>query len=429
MMRPNSSGKSLGFVAMLIVGSVLTLLAIGQVMQRAVQTQLESEAEYAAMHWASFMRDTVPDLEAAFAGEGFTPDAQRQLQQLRRATEVFRFRLFDVGGAQLLASDDLEHEAPLGRMSLEEAALAGLHHDPAAVRAAESRRHVVELRRLDDDDESKVYSNAYVPLLQGQRLIGVVQFSADQTAREHRIAEAFRGVALTVAALLLALAGVGMWHRVQRARLQHLADERMRYLAQHDALTGVLNRTSFHEALHQAQARAEDAGRPFAVLCIDLDRFKDVNELLGPAGGDEILRAMARRLQQLQGGGDLLARLEGDRFAVLQTAVRGADDVASLGQRIIQALAQPYEVAGQVIVAGASAGAAVYGTDGRDRNELLHKADLALYRAKSGGRGVFSFYDASLDEKVQARRIIARELRQAMHADQLSLHYQPLYER
>ena len=136
-------------------------------------------------------------------------------------------------------------------------------------------------------------------------------------------------------------------------------------------------------------------GPGFAVLCVDLDRFKDVNDGLGHAAGDEVIRQVSQRLRALLRHGDHVARLGGDEFAILQSGVSNPDDVRTLAQRVVDTLAAPYEFQGHPIVCGGSVGAAIYGIDSKTVDDLLHKADLALYRAKAEGRGGFSFYDGA----------------------------------
>jgi diguanylate cyclase (GGDEF)-like protein len=271
------------------------------------------------------------------------------------------------------------------------------------------------------------YSEAYVPARAGGELLGVIEVYVDQTARRARINASFAAVGAVVLAVLLGLGATGAWHWLQRLRAQHKAEERVRYLARHDVLSGALNRASFHDALQQAGWRHQQAGTRFAVLCVDLDRFKDVNDSLGHAAGDELLRQATARLRGLLRHGDDLARLGGDEFAVLQGGVADAGDVRSLAQRIVQALSLPYPVAGHPVACGASVGAAIFAVDAHDTDDLMHKADLALYRAKASGRGTFSFYDAALDQQLQQRHALTQALRQAIADEALTLHYQPLF--
>ncbi|MEW6703361.1 MAG: bifunctional diguanylate cyclase/phosphodiesterase [Pseudomonadota bacterium] len=431
MNSPKGMGKGALRLAPWLAGGLLALVATGLAMRHAARVQLEADAQHAALHWAAFARDSVPDLDRALAGGGFTPEALAQLNRLRQAGEVFRFKLFDAAGRNLLVSDDLQ---PAGQAappaSTPAPATAPNAHDDASLREVlRSGRPQVALRRETRADRPPVYSEAYVAVQRAGRVLGAVEVYVDQTARAQRIDAAFRKVALAVTLALTALGAFGAWHWGRRARREREAEERMRYLAQHDVLTGTLNRARFREALERAEARAREGGAGFAVLSIDIHGFKDVNDTLGHAAGDELLRAVALRLRDTVRELDLVARLGGDEFAVLQAGVAAPEEVSRLGQRIVDALGLPYEIAGQPLHAAASVGAALYGHDGSGHDELLHKADQALRRAKASRRASFSFYDAVLDEKLQGRRAIVRDLRHALYAGELHLHFQPLYER
>jgi diguanylate cyclase (GGDEF)-like protein len=398
--------------------SALALLA--WVMRDAAAEQLQRDTRQSALNWAHLAASTVPDLDDVFDGRGLTADALGQLKRLRHASQVFRFKLFDRQGRQILVSDDLD------RVDVGTPAAAAPANHPVPPSALAGETYIV-LKRETRPDRPAVYSEAYVPVLRDGRVLGIVEVYVDQVERASSAERAFARVAGAVAALLtllIAIAGGQLW---RRQRQQRQAEARMRYLAHHDVLSGALNRTSFHEALQQAGWRRAEGGPGFALLCIDLDRFKDVNDSLGHAAGDEVLRQAAQRLNEVVRHGDHVARLGGDEFAVLQTGVSNATDVATLADRIVQTLAVPYEVADGRVHCGGSVGAAIHGVDATEQADLLHKADLALYRAKAAGRNTFSFYDATMDEELQARRTLTRDLRDAIGSDQMTLSYQALY--
>jgi diguanylate cyclase (GGDEF)-like protein len=397
-------------------------------MREVSNRQLARDAEHAALQYAQFVAASVPDLEAAFAGRGFSAAALEKLRWVRHLGDVFRFKLFDPQGRQLLVSDDLAVDTG---QAPEVPALLGTEDGErnAHVRQAVLGGHNhIELKDGSATPGRPLrYSEAYVPLMRAGQLLGVIEVYVDQSARVESNHAAYALIAVAVAgvlALLGVLAGMQWLHRM---RQQSRAEAQAKYLAEHDVLSGALNRTSFHDALQQAAWRQSADGPRFAVLSIDLDRFKEINDTLGPAVGDAMLRQVAQRLRAQIPPGDVVARLDGDEFAVLQGGVRTPDDVSALGQRLACALAQPYEMNGQAVHGGASVGAALFGTDARDSAGLLRCAGVALHRAKANGRGGFSFYDASLDAQLDARRALTRELRHAIEHDELSLHYQPLF--
>ena len=209
------------------------------------------------------------------------------------------------------------------------------------------------------------------------------------------------------------------------------AEARIEYLATRDALTGLPNRILLADRAAQmilAGARASVAGGgargQLAMLCIDLDRFKLVNDSLDHAAGDELLRAVAARLQELAGDGTL-ARLGGDDFVLLQP-VKNVDEAGVLAQRILTALARPFEIEGETLGVAASIGISVYPSDGRDFAELLKNADAAMYHAKESGRGTFRFFSPALNARAMERLRLENELRGALGRGELLLHWHPV---
>jgi diguanylate cyclase (GGDEF)-like protein len=176
--------------------------------------------------------------------------------------------------------------------------------------------------------------------------------------------------------------------------------------------------------MEQALARV-NRGESVAVLCLDLDRFKEVNDTLGHPAGDELLGAAAERLQQCVRDIDTIARLGGDEFAIIQTAVKHPEDVLALVDRILEAINRPFEVEGHEVNVGASIGIAVAPTDGDSADQLLKHADLALYDAKMGGRRMYRFFEPKMNARVQARRNLELDLRGALARGEFELYYQP----
>jgi diguanylate cyclase (GGDEF)-like protein len=203
------------------------------------------------------------------------------------------------------------------------------------------------------------------------------------------------------------------------------ADGRIAYLASHDALTGLPNRVTFGDRL-QAASRRLARGESFALHSIDLDRFKEVNDTLGHPVGDQILKQVAARLTQIVREDDLVTRLAGDEFAILQPNKGSGEDAASLATRVIAALEEPFEFDGHTIAIGATIGIALAPSDGKDADDLLKKSDLALYRAKAEGRGTFRFFEPGMDALLRKRREMESELRVAVQSGQFLLHYQPI---
>jgi diguanylate cyclase (GGDEF)-like protein len=206
-------------------------------------------------------------------------------------------------------------------------------------------------------------------------------------------------------------------------------ESQIRHLAHHDALTGLTNRTSFVEKIEEAGARFRRWGEKFAVFMLDLDRFKNVNDTLGHPAGDELLKETARRLKSTLRETDVLARLGGDEFAIVQAGEANQQEGAiGLANRIIAALSEPYDIAGNKVQIGVSIGIALAPEQGMDPNNLLKKADLALYRVKSEGRNDYRFFETAMSQAADARQQLENELREAIARNELELHYQPIVD-
>ena len=197
------------------------------------------------------------------------------------------------------------------------------------------------------------------------------------------------------------------------------------FLAHHDALTRLPNRVLFQDRVQQALVQV-DRGAGFAVLCLDLDRFKAVNDTLGHPVGDVLLRQVAERLQACVREGDTVARLGGDEFAIILLDAGEPAEIDGLCARIIEATGVGYEIAGHQVNIGVSIGIALAPADGMTPDELLKNADTALYGAKANGRGSCCFYEAAMNAALQARRALEVGLRQAIAQEEFQLHYQPL---
>jgi diguanylate cyclase (GGDEF)-like protein/PAS domain S-box-containing protein len=207
------------------------------------------------------------------------------------------------------------------------------------------------------------------------------------------------------------------------------AEDKIALLARTDALTGLANRATFIERLNQSFAAAERGALGFAILYIDLDKFKPVNDTFGHPVGDVLLQQVAERLRGCTRESDLIARLGGDEFAILQGEVRAPDDAGSLAAKIQSALAlQPYLIDGTEINISVSIGISPYVPRLAGANAMLVQADLALYRSKEEGRNQYHFHSAALDKDVLERVTLGQELRRALDAGEFELKYQPQVE-
>ena len=205
------------------------------------------------------------------------------------------------------------------------------------------------------------------------------------------------------------------------------AEQRITYMAHHDALTGLPNRMLFHERMETALRHRQRRTDSLAILCIDLDNFKDVNDSLGHQTGDELLRAVADRLRLMVRDGDVVARLGGDEFAILQSSTSQPFEVEALAQRIIGRLSEPFDLERYRVTVGASIGIAIAGYPDETAHGLLKNADVALYKAKAEGRGTFCVFQPDMALAIQERVDTEADLREALSQNELEVYYQPVF--
>jgi diguanylate cyclase (GGDEF)-like protein len=205
------------------------------------------------------------------------------------------------------------------------------------------------------------------------------------------------------------------------------AEERIKHLAHYDALTDLPNRVTFYERMETVLSRLRRS-ESIAVLSLDLDHFKSVNDTLGHPIGDRLLQAAAERMRSCIRGEDVVARLGGDEFAILQVPSQQSPDVTALAARLIEVVGAPYDIDGHQVVVGASVGIAIAPNDSDVPDVLMKNADLALYRAKADGGGIYRFFEVAMDARMQARRALELDLRKALVNGEFEIFYQPIVD-
>ena len=205
------------------------------------------------------------------------------------------------------------------------------------------------------------------------------------------------------------------------------AAEKIAHLAHYDALTDLPNRVLFREQIER-ELRKTNQGEQFALLYIDIDEFKGINDSLGHHVGDELLKTLATRIRGCIKPGDLIARLGGDEFAVIQTAIGSIAEVEDFVRRVYDAIREPCQCLGHQLSTDASIGIALAPQDGTELDQLIKHADLAMYAAKAGGRRIYRFFEPAMDASAKARLIMEQDLRQALAGGGFELHYQPVVD-
>jgi diguanylate cyclase (GGDEF)-like protein len=287
---------------------------------------------------------------------------------------------------------------------------------------------VIATKSTPTENAPKYFAEAFVPVYAGSKPIAVVAAYVDQTAQRANVYRVILGASQTLCALTGLAFGVPAvaWYR--RTREKQRADRRIQFLAHHDVLTGLANRARLTERLEAALALLPSTGTGIAVHYIDIDHFKQVNDMLGHDGGDFLLSTIGERLRTMIRIEDMIARLGGDEFVVVQTGVTGKPEAEHFAERIATVVAAPMVFHEQEIRVSFTVGVALAPADGTTPERLLKSADLALYNGKTGGRNCVRFFDSEMDEALQQRVRLERIVRDAVEHDRLEVHYQPVFE-
>ena len=240
--------------------------------------------------------------------------------------------------------------------------------------------------------------------------------------------EAFSALAAAIAMVALIIIGAGISTHLVDRRTRSKSEEQLQYLAAHDALTDVANRRAFAAALKVQCDKLGRDGRPFALLMIDLDRFKPINDTLGHPVGDIVLQKVARRLRHAVRSGDMVARIGGDEFAVMAYGLASEAEAEALAGRVVEILGRPFIIQGQVAEIGASVGVSLAPKHGNDPETLVQFTDIALYTAKRTDERGYRLFEPAMQEVIQRRRFLEVDLRRACMREDFKIAYQPIID-
>ncbi len=366
--------------------------------------------------WIDIRRFTPVDLDEALVTARLSGQGGFAEDERGRASDI----VVQDGAFVLAATQRLES----GRR-----VLALRRFDPAASQRAEAFAGLQDFSMTRDAVESGRNQIAFEDVSTGEALFlnWIPERPGDTLMRRIGIAAI---PPLTITLLLFLLIVVNT-RRV--ARELAASQARTESLAGQDPLSGLPNRLYFGQTLDAALAALEPNGqsngqeRGLALMFLDLDRFKEVNDAHGHQAGDELIKQVARRLETILRRTDTLARFGGDEFAVLQLDVTGNDDARALAGKILHALSEPFHLCGNTVNVGVSIGIAMAPRDAGDRETLMRMADTALYEAKSEGRNRSAFFHQQMDDALQMRKVVADDLRRAIAEDELTIHYQPIF--
>lgn len=416
-----SARKKLLRAIPLVAATIVVGLGAYAVGFSAISDMQRSHAEYVATSFGRYLVEDVGDLESMILGRHTPEVVAAVLGAVKPIGSIYEFRIYDQNGVLRGDSSLFAHGQIVGRD------VDGRSAQAADVLA--SGRADFSLREGDGTSAPRYYSDITVPLVDGKRTIGVLSILSDETETWPGLFGQFRSVLIQVLLLVALAFGIpGILYLRQTGRLVKTS-RTLRLSTQYDELTGGLNRATFTRIVRDQIDGSEGRGLAVAVHFIDIDRFKDVNESLGHAAGDELLKQAAERLRKLVGTRERIARLGADEFAICQPHYANSPQaVAELAVDIAKSLGKPFEINGGKVVCGASVGYSSFPRDGRTVDELFHAADLALHNAKERARGKALAFDPSMESERQLRATIEARLRTSLVNSEFEINFQPLYE-
>jgi diguanylate cyclase (GGDEF)-like protein len=409
-----ASHKKYWYWVVLAVLSALIVAAAFVAPGRITQFELKREALTAADRLKEQMLKEPDALFYALASPSATPQFADILNKTGYGHRVLRYELYDREG-------QLEFTSGLSGLQLDDN-LASLLASPA------DEAPKVTLYQSSGGSQPTNFAALTLPLALAGDPRGTLVVYLDQSDQA-KVLSSYFGLIAGITLLLLG-AGVAVpaafaW---MRGRERRQAEAQVRYLEEHDALTGLSNRKAFSENLAEAIARMQRDRSHIAVLCLDIDKFKEINEAADHSGGDQVLRDIGARIQSTLREGDLIARLGGDEFAIALVDITNLGDVMAFMNRLVDALRRPLQVAGKEMLVTTSVGIALAPADGDTATTVLRHAGIALARAKGDGGQRMCFFEQSMDKALQRRRMVEHELRLALGREEFEVVYQPQFD-
>jgi diguanylate cyclase (GGDEF)-like protein len=344
---------------------------------------------------------------------GAAPQLGEVFQDTGYATRVLRYELYDARGRLVFTSG-------LSSLKLNDNAV-DVTQNPVQDGA------VVGLYTGHAEDGPTHFALLRLPIDLNANARGTLIVYLDQSDQANVLSGYFGLIALVILILL----GIGVATPVafawMRSQEQRQAEEQVRYLQSHDALTGLANRRAFADSLGEAMARMKRDNTHIAVICLDIDKFKEINDATEHGGGDQVLREIASRIKGTLRERDIIARLGADEFAIALVDITNLGDVMAFMNRLVAALRLPFHVGGKELLITTSVGIALAPADGDTAESVLRHATIALSRAKGDGGQRMCFFEESMDKALQRRRTVEHELRLALGREEFEVVYQPQY--
>jgi diguanylate cyclase (GGDEF)-like protein len=370
-----------------------------------------------ARNWAQYLTENATDLEQIAAGEPPSAASVLFFQAARKSGPVFRYEIFNREGySQFISDHDKIASVDVSEFSID------------AARSIKSEEPMVDVQQSHSADLPPFFARAYVPVIVNGRPIAVVATFVDQTEQRNIFYRTLVLAAVTLCTLIGFAFGVPAiaWYR--RTREKQHAERRIRFLAHHDVLTGLVNRASLIDRLGTLLVASAEQRGHLAVHFIDIDHFKEINDRFGHDGGDFLLNTIAGRLRAGTRSNDIVARLGGDEFVLVQPNISGREQAEEFAHRLSAALAAPMRLREHELFTTVSIGVALAPVDGGTPERLLKSADLAVYKAKAEGRNCVRLFRQEMDAELQGRIELEEVIRNGVLHDRFELHYQPIFQ-
>jgi diguanylate cyclase (GGDEF)-like protein len=402
---------------MVLIAVVLAALIGGTFTAVKLTTEhlLHENATRAAQQWARYVAENVDDLEQIAAGQQPSTASVAFFQWSLRIGSVFRYEIFNRQGYSQLLSD--QHRIAMVDVS---------EFRPEAAKAAKTQTMFAAVKEGDQPDLPAFFGEAYVPVIVNGTPIAVVAAYVDQTDERSRFLNSFLLGAVGLCALtsLAFVIPAAAWYR--RTVEKERAYAEIRFLGKHDAMTRLANRTHLAERMTEVLDRATRTGEQIAVHCLDLDHFRGIKDRHGRLAGDAVIKQAGDRIRGATQVEDIVARMDGDEFVIVQLGISGKPDAERLAARLLDAMSRPFMVGSRAVAATASIGVALAPGDGRDAERLVRVADLALHKSKAAGRNCWHFFTPEMDAELQARLALEARIREAAQDELFELYLQPL---
>ncbi len=388
-----------------------------------VDKTARDSAQFAATTWASNVAKYIPNIENVLLGEQVVSGETMKTMAHRQPKNIKAYRIYDKDRTLRLERNNsnlsFDYDIAIGKKTSK------------PLQAINSENLFFKKIQINEGDHSNSSfgSRAIVPLKLDSQIIGYLEILAIESNVFNKFRKQFSKATFSFIILMFAaFLFPAILYLRRTVQLEHTS-RRLRHNAEYDNLTGALNRGAFTKFIDKELIIASERGYSIAIHFIDLDRFKEINDTKGHEAGDDILSQTAKKLQELLSPRDRLARLGGDEFVIFQPYFIGSSNKAmQLANEIVEVLKKPFIVDNTNIQIGASVGISHFPRDGKQIDELLRTADLALYKAKEMGRSRALEFDASMETERQSRQSIERLLRTALAGNRFYLNYQPFYD-